>query len=103
MSRVAGLAMALFVALGTFSAIAAAKPVSVKRGAHYGARIFPDDAFTVRDKAQLTGRRVRFRRGLAYPNRGRAVRKNWPSKTFSICGSFRQLNRLDGFDLQPRV
>src|SRR3954451_9114968 len=103
MSRVAGLAMALFVALGTFSAIAAAKPVSVKRGAHYGARIFPDDAFTVRDKAQLTGRRVRFRRGLDYPNVGGRVRKNCTSKTYSICDSFRELNRLDGFDLQPRV
>src|SRR4051795_1441573 len=95
--------MALFVALGTFSAIAAAKPVSVKRGAHYGARIFPDDAFTVRDKAQLTGRRVRFRRGLDYPNVGGRVRKNCTSKTYSICDSFRQLNKLDGFDLQPRV
>src|SRR3954451_12649705 len=103
MSRVAGLAMALFVALGTFSAIAAAKPVSVKRGAHYGARIFPDDAFTVRDKAQLTGRRVHFRRGLDYPNVGGRVRKGCTSKTYSICDSFRELNKLDGFDLQPRV
>src|SRR4051794_8792429 len=103
MARVAGLAMALFVALGTSSAIAAAKPVSVKRGAHYGARIFPDDAFTVHDKAQLTGRRVHFRRGLDYPNVGGRVRKGCTSKTYSICDSFRELNKLDGFDLQPRV
>src|SRR4051794_673398 len=103
MSRVAGLAMALFVALGTFSAIAAAKPVSVKRGAHYGAPVFPDDAFTGRAKAQLTGPPWRLRRGLDYPNVGGRVRKDCTSKTYSICDSFRQLNKLDGFDLQPRV
>src|SRR3954470_17630337 len=99
MARVAGLAMALLVALGTSSAAA----VSVKRGAHYGARIFPDDAFTVRDKAQLTGRRVHFRRGLDYPTVGGRLRKGCTSKTYSICDSFRELNKLDGFDLQPRV
>src|SRR3954469_6789321 len=99
MARIAGLAMALLVALGTSSAAA----VSVKRGAHYGARIFPDNAFTVRDKAQLTGLRVRFRRGLDYPTVGGRVRKDCTSGTYSICDSFRELNRLDGFDLQPRV
>src|SRR3954471_13927075 len=99
MARIAGLAMALLVALGTSSAAA----VSVKRGAHYGARIFPDNAFTVRDKAQLTGLRVRFRRGLDYPTVGGRVRKDCTSRTYSICDSFRQLNKLDGFDLQPRV
>jgi hypothetical protein len=99
MARIAGLAMAFFVALGTSSAAA----VSVKRGAHYGARIFPDNAFAVRDKAQLTGLRIRFRRGLDYPNVGGRVRKGCTSKTYSICDGFRQLNKLDGFDLQPRV
>src|SRR3954447_597336 len=99
MARIAGLAMALFVALGTSNAAA----VSVKRGAHYGARIFPDNAFTVRDKAQLTGLRVRFRRGLDYPTVGGRVRKNCTSKTYSICDSFREARKLDGFDLQPRV
>src|SRR3954452_7499475 len=99
MARIAGLAMALLVALGTSSAAA----VSVKRGAHYGARIFPDNAFTVRDKAQLTGLRVRFRRGLDYPTVGGRVRKDCTSGTYSICDSFRELNRLDGFALQPRV
>src|SRR3954451_1316600 len=99
MARIAGLAMALLVALGTSSAAA----VSVKRGAHYGARIFPDNAFAVRDKAQLTGLRVRFRRGLDYPTVGGRVRKDCTSRTYSICDSFRQLNKLDGFDLQPRV
>src|SRR3954467_2738479 len=99
MARIAGLAMALLVALGTSSAAA----VSVKRGAHYGARIFPDNAFTVRDKAQLTSLRVRFRRGLDYPTVGGRVRKDCTSRTYSICDSFRELNKLDGFDLQPRV
>src|SRR3954462_1540519 len=99
MARIAGLAMALLVALGTSSAAA----VSVKRGAHYGARIFPDNAFTVRDKAQLTGLRVRFRRGLDYPTVGGRVRKGCTSKTYSICDGFREMNKLDGFDLQPRV
>src|SRR3954468_12434808 len=99
MARIAGLAMALLVALGTSSAAA----VSVKRGAHYGARIFPDNAFTVRDKAQLTGLRVRFRRGLDYPTVGGRVRKHCTSRTYSLCDSFRELNKLDGFDLQPRV
>src|SRR3954464_13573884 len=99
MARIAGLAMALLVALGTSSAAA----VSVKRGAHYGARIFPDNAFAVRDKAQLTGLRVRFRRGLDYPTVGGRVRKDCTSRTYSICDGFRELNKLDGFDLQPRV
>src|SRR3954463_9892432 len=99
MARIAGLALALVVALGTSSAAA----VSVKRGAHYGARIFPNNAFTVRDKAQLTGLRVRFRRGLDYPTVGGRVRKGCTSKTYSICDGFRELNKLDGFDLQPRV
>src|SRR3954470_6844172 len=99
MARIAGLAMALLVALGTSSAAA----VSVKRGAHYGARIFPDNAFTVRDSAQLTGRRVHFRRALDYPTVGGRVRKDCTGKTYSICDAFRELNKLDGFDLQPRV
>src|SRR5439155_25591653 len=44
-----------------------ASAVAVKRGPHYGSRIFPDDAFTVRDSRQVTGRRVNFRKGLDYP------------------------------------
>jgi hypothetical protein len=102
MARTAGLAMALCIALGAPVAAGAA-PVSVKRGVGYGARIFPTNAFTVRDKAQLTGRRVHFRRGRDYPSVGGRVRRNCTSRTYSICDSFRQLNKLDGFDLQPRV
>ncbi|HEV3128804.1 MAG TPA: hypothetical protein VGY32_07465, partial [Solirubrobacteraceae bacterium] len=50
---------ALCVALVIQAAVltAAAGAVSVVRGRHYGARIFPDNAFTVRDRAQVTGRR----------------------------------------------
>src|SRR4051794_31871439 len=103
MARTAALAMALLVVFGAPAALAKSAPVSVKRGAHYGARIFPDDAFTVRDSAQLTGRRVHFRRGLDYPTVGGRVRRGCTSKTYSLCDSFRELNKLDGFDLQPRV
>ena len=102
-TRIAGLGAAALLALGAPAAMAAAKPVSVKRGAHYGARIFPDNAFTVRDKRQLTGRRINFRRGLDYPIVGGRLKTGCTSKTYSICDSFRQLNKLDGFDLQPRV
>ena len=65
--------------------------VSVKHGKGYGQRIFPDNAFTVRDKKQLTGKRVRL------------PHKRCTSATYSICDSFAQMNKLDGFDLQPRV
>ena len=86
------------------AADATAKPVSVVRGNHYGARIFPTDALTVRDKNQVTGRRIHFRKGLDYPTVAGKVRsKGCTSKTYSICDAFRQLNKLDGFDLQPRV
>lgn len=51
--------------------------------------IFPTDDLTVRDRAQLTGRRV------ALPAEGcpEPVR----------CGLIRELNELDGFDLDPRI
>jgi hypothetical protein len=85
--------------------VAAAKTtrVSVVRGNHLGARIFPDDAFTVRDKAQATGRRVHFRRGVDYPTVGNVVRHACNKTDYSICDGFSELNKLDGFDLQPRV
>jgi hypothetical protein len=77
--------------------------VAVKRGAHYGSRIFPDDAFTVRDRKQATGRRLNFRKGLDYPLVKGRVRTGCTSATYSICDGFTELNKLDGFDLQPRV
>ncbi|MGY1665141.1 Ig-like domain-containing protein [Geodermatophilus sp. SYSU D00696] len=51
--------------------------------------VFPSDSLTVRDPAQLTGRRV------ALP----AERCGAPI----ACGLVQQLNRLDGFDLDPRI
>lgn len=82
---------------------AAGARVSVRRGSHLGARIFPSNAFSVRDRSQLTGRRVHFRLGVDYPLfRGR-IRHRCSSADYSICDAFAELNRLDGFDLQPRV
>jgi hypothetical protein len=77
------------------SPVLAAAPVAVVQGTHYGTRIFPDNFFTVADASQVTGRRVNFRPGVDYPACG--------PTNYSICDAFAQLNRLDGFDLQPRV
>ena len=82
---------------------AAAATVGVQRGAHYGARIFPDNAFTVSDVSQATGRRVNFRLGIDYPSVGGVIQPACTSADYSICDGFSQLNKLDGFDLQPRV
>ena len=51
--------------------------------------VFPNDELTVRDPAQLTGRRV----ALPTEGCGQPVR----------CGLVRELNELDGFDLDPRI
>lgn len=75
----------------------------MRQGAQYGARIFPSNAFTVRDRRQVTGRRIHFRKGRDYPTVKGKVRRRCTSKTYSICDAFSQLNKLDGFDLQPRV
>ena len=53
-------------------------------------RIFPSDTFTVKDKRQVTGRRVKLRGPSC---------KARPSD----CHDRRLLNRLDGFDLDPRI
>jgi Bacterial Ig-like domain len=100
---VAGAVIACGAASATPAAGAKARPVAVKRGNHLGARIFPADVFTVRDKRQVTRRRVHFRRGRDYPTVSGKVRPRCTSKTYSICDGFAELNRLDGFDLQPRV
>jgi hypothetical protein len=84
------LVVALIVALA-LPAAAEAKSVSVRHGRGIHARIFPDNFFSVRDKRQLTGRRVHIKP----PHCTRA--------TYSICDSYAELNHLDGFDLQPRV
>ena len=95
------------VGLAVLMAVTASTPadaaVSVKRGKQLGQRIFPDNAFSVRDRNQVTGRRVRFRMGVDYPTVGGTVRRKCTATTYSICDGFAQLNTLDGFDLQPRV
>ncbi|HEV3125078.1 MAG TPA: hypothetical protein VG266_10930 [Candidatus Dormibacteraeota bacterium] len=84
------------VASGVASPVRAAPTVSVVQGDHYGARIFPDNFFTIADAAQVTGLRVNFRgAGVDYPS--------CDSTNYSVCDAFAMLNKLDGFDLQPRV
>ncbi len=51
--------------------------------------VFPSDSLTVRDPAQLTGRRV----DLPTEDCGAPI----------SCGLVQQLNQLDGFDLDPRI
>src|SRR5207247_10765495 len=55
------------------------------------------------DARQLTGRRINFRAGIDYPNIGGVVQPSCSTADYSICDAFAQLNKLDGFDLQPRV
>jgi hypothetical protein len=74
---------------------AAAAGVSVVQGDHYGTRIFPDNFFTVPDSAQVSGLRVNFRGGVDYPA--------CDTTNYSVCDTFAMLNKLDGFDIQPRV
>src|SRR5260370_26063820 len=98
-------ARALCVALVFQAAVltGGAGAVSVVRGQHFGARIFPDNAFTVRDRAQVTGRRVHFRLGVDYPLWGGRIRRRCTGADYSICDGFAGLDKLDGFDIQPRV
>jgi len=99
-----GIAAALLALSVPSVALAASVPrVSVKRGKHYGARIFPDNAFTIRARSEATGRRVHFRKGLDYPSYKGRVRRACGASDYSICDAFAELNKLDGFDLQPRV
>lgn len=92
-ASIVALAAVVVAALGV--AGAAPARVSVLRGSTYRTRIFPDDFFTVRDTKMLTGRRVNFRQGVDYAK--------CDGRTYSLCDGFRMLNKLDGFDLQPRV
>src|SRR5256886_12701160 len=83
--------------------VPAGATVAVRRGPSYGARIFPDNALTVADANQLTRRRINFRQGIDYPSIGGVVPRSCTNADYSICDAFAQLNKLDGFDLQPRV
>src|ERR1700682_1185010 len=77
------------------AAPASAAPIGVRLGTTFRAAIFPHDRFTVRDRTQLTGRRVNLRVGIDYPG--------CDQTNYSVCDSYAMLNKLDGFDLQPRV
>jgi hypothetical protein len=79
------------------------RTVSVRRGHHLGARIFPDNFFSVRDRSEVTGRRVHFRLGRDYPSFRGAIRHRCTSADYSICDGFAELNKLDGFDTNPQV
>src|SRR5438128_7778584 len=100
-SALAGVA-AMYAMLTGFSG-SARSTVAVMHGPSYGSGIFPDNAFTVADASQLTGRRINFREGIDYPNIGGVVQRSCTNADYSICDAFAQLNKLDGFDLQPRV
>src|SRR2546427_6112290 len=93
---------AMYAMLTGFSG-SAGSTVAVMHGPSYGSRIFPDNAFTLADASQLTGRRINFREGIDYPNIGGVVQPSCTDADYSICDAFAQLNKLDGFDLQPRV
>lgn len=85
---------AVLAALGV-AGVHAQSQTSVLQGDSYMTRIFPDNYFTVRDSRQLTGRRVDFVQGRDYGY--------CDSTDYTICNGFVELNKLDGFDLQPRV
>src|SRR5207253_9792306 len=101
--RAPALAGVAAIAMLTGFSGSAGSTVSVMRGGSYGSRIFPDNAFTVADASQLTGRRINFREGIDYPNIGGVVQPSCTDADYSICDAFAQLNKLDGFDLQLRV
>ena len=101
--KVGLLAVCLGLSVPASLPVFAASSVAVVHGTHYGTRIFPDNSFTVADRNQVTGRRVNFRQGVDYPTVGGVVQSACNSADYSICDAFSQLNKLDGFDLQPRV
>lgn len=73
----------------TTSLVTAAPSALAAPGKPEPLSVFPSDALTVRDPAQLTGRRV------ALPTQGCGAPIS--------CGLVQQLNQLDGFDLDPRI
>ncbi|MGH7722925.1 MAG: hypothetical protein ACRENL_08885 [Candidatus Dormibacteria bacterium] len=87
----------------TLTASSAAPTVAVRQGGSYGAGIFPDNAFTTSDPLQATGRRLNFRQGIDYPSVGGVIQPACTSADYSICDAFAELDKLDGFDLQPRI
>src|SRR4051812_13140888 len=95
--------VAMLAAVLLIPAAGADAAVKVRQGKAYGTRIFPDNYFSVRDKKQLTGRRVAFRPKRDFPVVFGVRHSRCTSDTYSICDGFIELNKLDGFDPQPRV
>src|SRR5262245_22648408 len=93
----------LFAAVAAAPRVSEGSTVSVMGGRNYGSRVFRDNAFTVADASQLTGRRLNFRLAIDHPTSGGVRQKSCTNADYSICDAFAQLNTLDGFDLQPRV
>ncbi len=74
---------------GTAGPALAAPPDRAAAGKPSVVSLFPTDALTVADPAQLTGRRV----ALPTAGCGAAI----------TCGLVERLNQLDGFDIDPRI
>lgn len=72
-------------------AAAATGSVSLQSGSTPDTRPFPDNAFTVADANQVTGRRINL------PTAGCAATGQ------SLCDDLVLVNQLDGFDIRPRV
>ncbi len=77
-------ALALTATVGVTATPAAATPEKAEP-----LSVFPSDSLTVRDPAQITGRRV----NLPLEGCGQPI----------SCGLVAELNELDGFDLDPRI
>src|SRR6266496_4242036 len=80
--------VAAMYAMLTGSSGSAGATVAVMHGSSYGSRIFPENAFTVADVSQLTGRRINFREGIDYPNIGGVVQRSCTNADYSICDAF---------------
>jgi hypothetical protein len=110
-ARPHAVALAILAGLGVLVALAApvsarraaGQRVSVRRGSHFGAAIFPNNRFTVRNRANLTGRQVHFRLGVDYPSFRGSIHHRCTGADYSICDGFAELNKLDGFDINPFV
>src|SRR2546427_8481694 len=92
---------AMYAMLTGFSG-SARSTVAVMHGPSYGSRIFPDNAFTVADASQLTGRRINFPEGIDYPNIGGHVPRSCTNADYSIREAFVQPYSLHRFDLPQR-
>src|SRR2546427_2283765 len=93
---------AMYAMLTGFSG-SARSTVAVMHGPSYGSGIFPDNAFTVADASQLTGRRINFREGIDYPNIAGIVQRSSTNAESQICVAFAQLAKRVRVDLRSRV